>query len=404
MSVLPLARYRVLDFGTAWAGAMVGLILAHLGAEVIRIESRERIDGMRLGWPGKGAPPEPEFNAHFHVLNPNKLSITANMKQPEGVTLIKELVKECDVVTDNFTPGVLERVGLDYESLRAVKPDIILVSIPAAGNYGPLKDVRTYASTLGALAGIEGLVGYPGERVLSLGGGYADTNGGVHGAMAILVALLHRNRMGEGQFVDLSQWEATTSLLVGPIMEYIMNGRNQAPQGNLSPTMVPYNNYACKGEDTWVSIAVYSDEEWQGLCRAMGEPAWTKEERFSDKYSRLKNRQALDELIAAWTSNLTHYEATEVLQRAGVAAAPLLNVDERHDDPHFRERQLYIDMEHPRTGVEPVFDIPWKLSGTPGAMRRHSPLLGEHNEYVFTELLGLSKGEVARLTEAKALY
>lgn len=400
----PLERYRVVDFGTAWAGAMVGQILAYMGAEVIRVESNERIDGMRLGWPGKGAPPDPELNTHFHVLNPNKLSIVANVKQPQGTALIKELVKQSDVVTDNFTPGVLERAGLDYESLRQVKPDIIMVSLSSAGSYGPLKDVRTYATTLGALAGIEGLVGYPGERILSLGGGYADTNGGLHGAMAILVALLHRDRTGEGQFIDLSQWEATTSLLTEPIMDCTMNGRCQGPQGNLSPTLVPHNNYPCRGKDTWVSIAVYTEEEWKGLCEAMGKPAWTKEERFSDKFSRLKNREALDKLIAEWTCNLTHHEATETLQKAGVAAAPLLNIDERYNDPHFKERQLYIDLEHPRTGLEPVYGIPWKLSATPGAARRHAPLLGEHNDYIYTELLGLSKEDTAKLIGLKVLY
>ncbi|MFH1486125.1 MAG: CoA transferase [Chloroflexota bacterium] len=404
MSKLPLERYRILDFGTAWAGAMTGQLLADMGAEVIRVESREKIDGIRLGWPGKGAPPDPELNTHFHGLNRNKLSITANMKTAEGLALIKDLVRQSDVVSDNFTPGVLERAGLDYDSLRKIKPDIICASLPAAGKYGPWKDVRTYASTLGALAGTEGLVGYPGGRPLSMSMAYADANGALHAAMSILIALLHRDRTGEGQFIDASQWEATTSLLGEPIMDYTMNGRNTGPQGNLNPSMVPHNNYPCKEKDSWVSIAVYAEEEWQGFCRAMGNPAWTKEERFSDKFRRLQNREALDKLVSEWTSKLSRVEVTEMLQKAGVAAAPLFNIDEVDANPHFKERQLYVDVEHRRTGMEPVYGIPWKLSATPGEIRHNAPLLGEHNEYIYNEVLGLPKEETVRLEEAKALY
>lgn len=404
MSKLPLARYRIVDFGTAWAGAMVGQLLADMGAEVIRVESREKLDGIRLGWPGKGAPPDPELNTHFHGLNRNKLSITANLKTAEGLALVKDLVRQSDVVYDNFTPGVLERTGLEYESLRKIKPDIICLSLPSAGKYGPFKDVRSYASTLGAMAGTEGLVGYPGGRVLALGFAFADANGGIHAAMAIVLALLHRDRTGEGQMIDLSQWEATTSLLGEPIMDYTMNGRNAGPPGNLNPTLAPHGNYPCKGEDGWVSIAVYSDEEWNGLCKVMGNPAWTKSQKFSDKLSRLKNREALDKHIARWTKKLTHYEATEMLQKAGVAAAPLLNIDEQYTDPHYKKRQLYVNIKHPRTGDEPVYGIPWKLSATPGSIRTPAPLLGGANEHIYNELLGLSRDDTARLEEAKALY
>ncbi|MBI2910340.1 MAG: CoA transferase [Chloroflexi bacterium] len=404
MSKPPLERYRVIDFGTAYAGGMVGQLLADMGAQVIRVESREKLDGMRLGWPGKGAPPDPELNTQFHALNRNKMSVTANMKTEEGLGLVRGLITQSDVVYDNFTPGVLERVGLDYNSLTNLRPDIVCVSLPSAGMYGPYKDVRTYASTLGALAGIESLVGYPGGRVLSLNSNYGDANSAVHGVIAILLALIHRDRTGEGQFVDLSQWEAATCLLSEPLMEHAMNGDCPGPQGNLHRSLVPHNNYPCKAKDTWVSIAVDSEEEWLALCQGMGSPLWSEEERFGDKYSRLKHREALDELISEWTSSFSCYEVAEVLRKAGVAAMPIMNADERFNDPHFRQRRLYEELEHPRTGLEPVHGIPWKLSATPGAVRRHAPLLGEHNKHIYSELLGLPEDMMARLEEIKAFY
>ncbi|MBI2906279.1 MAG: CoA transferase [Chloroflexi bacterium] len=404
MSMLPLARYRIVDFGTAWAGAMVGQLLADMGAEVIRVESREKLDGIRLGWPGKGQPPDPELNTHFHGLNRNKLSITANMKTPEGLALIKDLVRQSDVVYDNFTPGVLERTGLDYESLRKIKADIISLSLPSAGKYGPYKDIRSYASTLGALAGIEGMVGYPGGRVLALGFAFADANGGIHGAMAIVLALLHRDRTGEGQMIDLSQWEATTSLLGELAMDYTMNGRDSSPPGNTHLTLAPHGNYPCKGADDWVSIAVDTEAEWKGLCKAMGNPAWISQAKFSDKFGRLKNREALDKHIGAWTKKFGHCEITEILQKAGVAAAPLFNFDDLYTDRHYAKRRLWVKTRHPRTGEEPVYGIPWKLSATPGRIRKPAPLLGSANKYIYNELLGLSRKDIARLVEAKALY
>lgn len=410
--IYPLQNYRVVDFGWVMAGPILGHLLADMGAEVIKVESRQRLDASRRGRPLVGGDvargdrgEEPELIPLFHNINRGKLGITVDIRHPEGVVLIKELVRCSDVVAENFTPHVLREVGLDYERLRQVKPDLVMLSMSSVGQYGPLRDISTYASSLSSLAGMEGLVGYHGERVLGMmTTGYADPNAAIYGALAVLAALRYRNRTGRGQCIDMSQLEATVTLLGEAVMDYAMNRRVPGPMGNRHPTLAPHGNYPCRGEDKWVSIAVGSHKEWRGLCRALGDAPWAKEERFSDGWGRLRHGEELDHLISAWTINLTHYEATDVLQREGVAAAPVLNIEEQYFDRHFQERQTFVECHHPRVGMETVYGIPWRLSQTPGEVRRHAPLLGEHNRYVFGELLGMSEAEIARLTEQKVIY
>jgi benzylsuccinate CoA-transferase BbsF subunit len=226
----------------------------------------------------------------------------------------------------------------------------------------------------------------------------------MHGALAILVALIHRNRTGEGQYIDISEWEATTSLLGEPLMEYLMNGRIPGPTGNRDSIMAPHGYYPCKGEGQWVSIAVKTDEEWRDFCQALGNPPWTEEERFGDRYSRLLNQDALDKFVGQWTANHSPLEVTEILQQAGVAAAPFLISKEQYHDPHFKERGIFVEVNHPKSGREVFYGIPWKLSDTPGEVRASGPLLGQDNEYVFKELLGLSQGDFEHLVEEKIIF
>lgn len=418
MSQYPLAGYRVIDLGWVVSGPLVSCILGDLGAEVIKVESRQRLDAnRRLSRPIKGgqavfgpggqeAPAdEGELAPLFHQLNRNKLSVTLNLKQPRAVALLKALVKRSNVVVENFGPGVLQEWGLDYEALREVRPDLVMISLTAAGQYGPLAASRAYAPTISSLGGQESLVGYEGEPVLgNLMFGLSDQSAGFHGAMLVLAALYHRRRTGEGQYIDFSQLEAVVSLLGEPILDYFMNGRVAGPQGNRHPTRAPHGIYPCRGEDKWVSIAVGSQEEWQNLCRALGHPAWAKDERFADAFARLRNRKALDRLVAAWTAQHTPEEATQILQEAGVAATPVLTIEEQYADPHFQARGLLVDCHHPLFGSESLFATPWRLSETPQGIHRPAPLLGQHNDYVFGEILDLSEEEIARLEEEKVLY
>jgi benzylsuccinate CoA-transferase BbsF subunit len=399
-----LHGYRVLDFGWVLAGAIPGMVLADMGAEVIKVETRQRLDYMRMGRPIIGTERDPEQNPMFHNVNRNKLSITLNTTQDQAVELAHKLVAHCDVVIENFSPGVMDRLGLGYEDLRRIKPDLIMASISSNGQSGPLRDLRAYAPSIGALAGLDSTLGYEGGRPLGLKHAYGDICGALHAVFAIVSALYQRKRTGKGQYIDLSMLRATVVTMGVGLMEYIMTGRVLRPEGNYDPTLAPYGNYPCLGEDKWVSLAVGPEEEWQGLKEAMGNPDWTGAPQFASRYLRLKHRRELDQHLAHWTSTMSPEEITQLLQSHGVAAAPVMSAEERLFNPHFRERGLYQEIQHPSLGEEPIFNLMWKLSQTPSAIHRHAPLLGEHNCDVFCGILGMAEEEVKSLEEAQVLW
>lgn len=408
----PLVGYRVVEFGMAIAAPAACHLLGDMGAEVVKIESRTRMDGLRQGRPmigddivGGDQGQWPELQPTFHSVNRSKLSVAVNLKERRGIELIRELVRVCDVVLDNFAPGVLDRLGLGYEDLKKFKPDIICVSMPAAGSWGPLRDILGFAPVIAGLAGLGSLLGYyNGPFVGSIQVAFCDYLSAMHATLVTLAALRHRNLTGEGQSIEVVQWEATTSLLAEAILDYNMNKRVAKPQGNWQPNMAPHDNYPCQGDDRWVSIAVKTDEEWLGLCRALGKPELATDERFADSFCRLHHREELDEIVSAWTRERTSEEATQILQREGVAAFPVMNIEDQFLDPHFRARQIHVETEHPKIGIEMLYGLAWKLSRTPGGIQSHAPLLGQHTEYAFGELLGLPQEEVAKLQGSQVLY
>ncbi|MBW2657270.1 MAG: CoA transferase, partial [Deltaproteobacteria bacterium] len=320
MSNLPLEGYRVIDFGWAAAAPRATCLLADMGAEVIKVETRKRPDPVRFG-PDNLAR-DPEMDPLFHSINRNKLGILLDLKTPQGVDLIKQLVRISDVVADNFSPGVMKRFTLEYDDLKKIKPDIIKISFPGVGREGPLADVVTYGPSLAGLAGLDSLIGYEGERVLGMQQAYADINAALFGAFAIQMGLYHRERYGEGQHIEVAQIEALLSTIPEPIMEASLNHRVLGTLGNTHPLMAVHNNYPCRGDDKWVSIAILTEAEWKGFCKALGDPPWTKKEDFADSDKRSLNRKKLDERIAEWTVDKTPQEVMETLQAAGVAAAP----------------------------------------------------------------------------------
>jgi benzylsuccinate CoA-transferase BbsF subunit len=421
MPTLPLSKYRIVDFGTAWAGPMAAQLLADLGAEVIKVESRTRLDGLRLGRPLVGEDIAggdrglwPELQPVFHGINRNKLGVTLNLKTEKGLELVRQLIARSDVVMNNYSPGVLERLGLHYPELCRVRPDIILVSMPSVGESGPLRDVLAYAPIIQALSGLMSLVGYLSAGsaqaqedeplVGELQAPWSDVVAAVHAALAAVAALRHRNRTGQGQFIEVAQLEATTSMLGEGILEYQMTGRVLTPQGNYDPDFAPHNNYPCAGDDQWVSIAVRTEEEWQSFCRALGSPDWSSDPRFADKRSRLTNSQELDQLVGTWTRRHSREEITRLLQQHGVAAMPVMNIEDQFTDPHWQAREAYVDVEHPHAGAEWLYGMPWLLSDTPGSVRTPAPLLGQHNEYVFCQLLGMPADELKRLQADQVVY
>lgn len=400
----PLAGHRVLDFGWVLAGAIPGMVLADMGAQVIKVETRQRMDYMRLGRPIIGDEPDPEQHPMFHNVNRGKQSIALNTTKPEAIGLVKQLVARCDVVIENFSPGVMERLGLGYPELSRIKPDLVMASISSNGQTGPLRDLRAYAPSIGALAGLDSTLGYEGERPLGLKHAYADVSGALHGVFAIAAALHQRRRTNEGQYIDLSMLRATVATMGAGLMEYEMTGRVMGPRGNYDPTMGPYGNYPCRGDDAWVSIAVRTEDEWRGLVQAIGSPGWTTNDMFASRYARLGHRKELDTHLSRWTLEHTPMEASETLQAHGVAAVPVMGAEDRLFNPHFQERGLYSDIEHPSLGAEPIFNIMWNLSRTPPSIRRHAPLLGEHNQEIFGGLLGMPEAEIARLEEEQVLW
>lgn len=402
MANYPLDGYRVIDFSWVWAGPLLGMVLADMGAEVIKVETEKRLDSARLT-PGRSTV-GPETDFVFHSMNRNKLGITVDMSDPRGAALIRELVEISDIAVENFSPKGLRNLGLEYASLREVNPKLVMVSLPAAGQYGPLSDIVTYAPSLGALCGYSSLIGYPGERVLGEQTPYLDVNSAIHGAFAVLAALYYRERTGKGQYIDMAQIEVGASTIGEAFMEYFMNGRVMGTMGNRNPAMAPHNNYPCKGDDKWISIAVGTDEEWRSFCEAIGNPPWAEDVRFRDGSNRLRNQDELDRLVSGWTLEFTYYEVMDILQKAGVAAAPCLDLSERFSDPHFEERETHLQVEHPATGVDIIAGVPFKLSETPGTVRQPAPLLGEHNEYVFGKLLGKTREEIAQLIEDKVIH
>lgn len=392
---LPLSGIRVVDFGWVFAAPIGTRTLADMGAEVIKIENRAHLDEMRTS--PSNPTHDPERDPVFHDLNRNKLSFTIDFSDPEGVELLKRLVGVSDVVVENYSPGVLERRGLGWKALSAVKPDLVMVALSAAGQTGPLSHIRTYGPSISALSGLDSMVGYPGERVLGSQGFYPDMVGAIHGVIAILAALWHRDSTGRGQYVDLSQWEATVGMLGEAVLDYTMNGVVRGTQGNRNPGASPHGNYPCRGDDAWVAIAVSTEPQWEGFRKALGFPAWADEPWAADRYRRVRDAERVDVAVSEWTRTLPADDAAAALQAEGVPAGPSLHVGERYFHPHFLARNFHEDLEHPVTGTDIVGGIAWKLDSTPGLLQRHAPLLGEHNGYVLGELLGLSPEAIADL-------
>jgi benzylsuccinate CoA-transferase BbsF subunit len=399
-----LKGVRIADFSWVWAGPLTTMLLAFMGAEVIKIESRKRLDQMRQGSITTGDSFS-DYNASpiFNNANLNKKSVTLDLSRPEGTELARKIVAVSDLTIENMRPGVMDKLGLGYKDLVKVKPDMIMLSASGFGSSGPYREYAGYAPIFAAFGGLAYLTGYEDGEPNTMSG-VMDLRVGTVSAFALLAALIHRQKTGEGQYIDLSSSECISALVGPQLMEYTMNRRSPFRCGNQDSIMAPYNCYRCKGNDKWISLAVATDEEWNALCRAMGNPAWTREEAFTDIYSRWKNRTKLDELIGKWTINYTHYEVMELLQRSGVAAMPSFSAEEILSDPHVKARGLINEVQHPVLGKKVVINPSWKHSETPARIHKASPLLGEHNEEVFGDLLGMTQEEVKKLEAAQIIF
>lgn len=400
----PLSGIRVADFTWVWAGPFCTLQLAHMGAEVIRMESMRRVCVTRMLPPWLEGKPGVNRSGYFNQYNQGKRSITLDLTKPEAKEIAKKLVVISDVAAENFAGGVIDRLGLGYDALKQVKPDIIMISMSGYGQTGPESGYVSYGPAQVPLSGMSSLTGYIGSQPMHVGLSYGDPNAGLHAAFAVLSALLYRQHSGKGQYIDMSQWESTMAVLGEGIMDYTMNGTQPPRSGNRDPWMAPHGIFPCTGEDQWVSIACGSDQEWRALCAAMGKPELADEPRFQTLADRKANEDALEAIVEEWTAALEPSAVTETLQGAGVAAFPPMANHMLDADPHLAARGFWVEKEHPEVGALKHAGIPWRMSETPCEVWRAAPALGQDNEYVFGELLGMSGKQIADLTERQVIF
>ncbi|MCH7553629.1 MAG: CoA transferase [Chloroflexi bacterium] len=419
-SRLPLEGVRVVDLTGVFAGTHAVTLLADWGAEVIRVEplhvnqtqtrgptapAQAMIDVSRnwlMAYPD-WRPGERPWNrrANFQCHARNKLSMTLNLPDPEALDILLRLVSIADLVVENNVPETIDKLGVGYEVLRKAKPDIVMVRMPAYGLTGPYRDYRSMGAQLEGTAGHCLLRGYPDADPSMTGDTFfGDAIAAVTGAMAAAMALYQTRRTGKGQLVELAQTETLIPLFGEYLLDYQMNDRLPQPQGNDYYRMAPHNVYPCSGDDQWIAIAVGRESEWRGLLRTMGAPEWGSESRFASKEGRYEQRRELDTLVADWTRQYEGRWLMERLQRNGVPAGVLNDEAAAYGDPHLNARGFFEELTHVDAGTHRYPGIVWKMARTPNAIRTPPCTLGEHNDYVYRDLLQVSDDEYDRLKQA----
>ncbi|MFQ5851189.1 MAG: CaiB/BaiF CoA transferase family protein [Candidatus Binatia bacterium] len=397
----PLRGIKVVEFAAYAAGPVVGKHLADHGATVVHIESRARPDGFRTHYPPyKDNIYGLNRSGLFALCNNDKLGITLNLKKrPKATQLAKKIVAWADVVIENFSPGTMKRLGLDWESLKKVKPDLIMLSSSNLGQSGPHANHPGFGSQLSSLAGFTNLTGQPDGSPQILYGPYIDYIAVGYGAIAILAALDYRERTGKGQHIDLAQYETGLQFLVPLLLDYRINGKVAMRDGNRNPYAVPHGTYPCKGDDNWCALSVFSDEEWKSLCHAMGKPGWADEDRFATHQARKEHEEEIDLKIGEWTREFTSQEVMEKLQAGGVRAGIVNTMKDLYTDRQHAHRRQWIELEHPEIGKMHYQRPPFLLSKSPSGPKKRDPLLGEHNDYFYKELLGIAAQDYAELVD-----
>ncbi len=401
----PLEGVRIIEMGQLIAIPFAMKMLADMGAQVIRLESVARLESYRSDSVYQNDISGEFWNkgANFYEQNRNKLGVTLDLSKPEGLQVLRNLVSIADVFSENFTPRVIKNFGLEYGDLRKIKPDIIMVSSTGYGFYGPWSNFGATGPATEGAAGLAYQTGYLGGGPVMAEIPYTDYTSGEHTVFAVMAALMHRLRTGQGQFVDISQTQATSSTIPEVLMDFSANGRSGQRFGNQDTVMSPHGCYPCRGDDRWITIAVATDEEWQAVCRVLGQNGWAADPRFNDSFSRWKNRDELDALIGTVTSTWDAHELMHALQKDGVAAGAVLDSKDLLFDPHLGQRNFYeVVTHHESTGIPPLpyAGRPWKLSKTPAVNSQPAPLMGEHNNLVLSGLLGKTAEEMAELEEA----
>jgi len=390
MNGQPLTGIRVLDFTWMLAGPYATRILSDFGAEVIKVQCKRTAKGI-----------ESNLTTYFNTWNRNKRSITLDMSYPEAREVLLKLVERSDVLIENFSPRVMSNWGINYEKLKEVRPALIMVSMSAMGQTGPWKDYVAFGPTLHALSGLTYLTSFEKDSPMGLGYAYGDSISGLYASLIVLAALEYRERTGQGQYIDLSEYEAICTLMGPTLLDGYLHEKEALPRGNRSNNIpaAPYGCYKCSGRNRWCVIAVFSEEEWQSLCKVLGDPDWTKEEKFSTLLKRRENAEELDAILNQWSSQHAPEQIVNLLQETGVPAGVVQNAEDLARDPQLVARNFFIHLEHPILGSTISDRPPIRFEDDLTAGWKAAPLLGEDNRYVFIELLGITQEEFSSLIE-----
>ncbi len=388
---------KIADFAWVGVGPLTTQYLADYGATVVKVEWPGRPDTLRNTAPFKDNIAELDRGGLFNDFNSSKYVITLNMALPRGRAIARELVQWADIVTDSFTPGVMKRFGLDYASVTAFRPDIVYFSTCMMGQTGPSGHLPGFGNLLSALSGWVHLTGWADREPVGPAGAWTDYMSHKVLATALLAALSHRRRTGQGVYIDQGQLEIGAFFAAPMLMDTATSGTHYDRMGNRAFLSAPHGVYPCRGDDRWCAIAVLTEEEWEALCRVMGDPATVSDPRFASASARKGNEDALDAIVSAWTRRHTPEEAMTSLQAAGVRAGVVASGKDLHEDPQLAHRQHFVELEHSTVGPYHCRNFGFRLSRTPSQPRWAAPSLGEHNLFVYREILGYSVDAIAEL-------
>lgn len=404
MSQLPLDGVRVIDFCWVGAGSYMTKLLADMGADVVKIESTKSLDSLRLAAPFKDGIRGVNRSGYFADRNSSKRSITVNMKDPRGVEMVHALIADADVVANNFRPGTMEKLGVGYETLKDINPGIVYIGMSMSGDEGPDRMSLGYGITMAAMTGFMGLSGYPDQDPTGTGTNYPDhVPNPCHGAFAVMAALRHKWRTGEGQKIDMAQTEPMLALTPIALMDYQANGRLSQRQGNRALAHAPRGVYPTSGDDRWIAISVASDDQWLALVDVLEGPQLRRPE-WRSMPARTEDADEIDALIATLTSPLDGYQLMAALQHCGVAAGVVQNAADLVDrDPQMKLREHWRYLPHAEMGESLYNGAPFQFASGATGPRFAAPLLGEHTSQVLSEQLGKSGEEIDELTAAGVL-
>ena len=412
MTAAPLAGIRVVEITTAWAGPMAGRILAYFGADVTQVESPTRTNSWRqnkgrpnpVNYPGL-EPGERHYDRSFlfNSQNVGKRSLVVDLKVAEGLGAVRRLISQSDVLLCNFRAGMLQRLGLDYETLRKTNPGIIVAEMPAYGLRGPHAGYAALGPTMEMAAGMSAMIAYPGGTPTVTGPSYLDPIGGFNAAAAIMTALVHRQATGEGQHVEISQVEAAMQFIGPELLAAADSGFDPEPDGNHVEHAAPQNCYPARGNDERIVIAAEDDEQWQKLCRVLERPDLAADPELASLVGRKRQEDRIDAVIANWTAAHDKHELAELLQEAGVAAAPVNTPRDVAASPYLNARGFFVELDHPDTGSHRYPGLPFHLEKTPGACCTAAPIFGADNHHLLREVLGMGEAEFVELQSKRAI-